>query len=47
MAEAVIVSACRTPIGKFQGKLASFRAPQLGAFASQSALNSGFARSTK
>ena len=33
MAEAVIVSACRTPIGKFQGKLASFRAPQLGAFA--------------
>jgi len=33
MAEAVIVSACRTPIGKFQGKLASFRSPQLGAFA--------------
>ena len=32
MSDAVIVSACRTPIGKFQGKLASFRAPQLGAF---------------
>jgi acetyl-CoA C-acetyltransferase len=31
MAEAVLVSACRTPIGRFQGKLASFRAPALGA----------------
>ena len=31
MFEAVIVSACRTPIAKFQGKLASMRAPQLGA----------------
>lgn len=33
MSDAVIVSACRTPIGKFQGKLASLRAPQLGAIA--------------
>jgi len=29
--EVVIASACRTPIAKFQGGLASFRAPQLGA----------------
>ncbi len=33
MAEAVLVSACRTPIGRFQGKYASLRAPQLGAIA--------------
>ena len=33
MAEAVLVSACRTPIGRFQGKFASLRAPQLGAIA--------------
>jgi acetyl-CoA C-acetyltransferase len=31
--EVVIVSACRTPIGKFQGGLSSFSAPQLGALA--------------
>ena len=31
MPEAVLVSACRTPIGKFQGKLASLRSPDLGA----------------
>ena len=31
MFDAVIVSACRTPIAKFQGKLASLRAPQMGA----------------
>lgn len=31
MPEAVIVSACRTPIGKFMGALADFTAPQLGA----------------
>ena len=31
MAEAFIVQASRTPIGKFQGGLASVRAPQLGA----------------
>jgi acetyl-CoA C-acetyltransferase len=29
----VIASACRTPIGKFQGSLAPFRAPELGALA--------------
>jgi len=29
--DAVIISACRTPVGKFQGSLASFTAPQLGA----------------
>jgi acetyl-CoA C-acetyltransferase len=33
MIDAVIVSACRTPIGRFQGGLASFKAPQLGAIA--------------
>ena len=38
MAEAVIVSACRTPIGRFQGKLASFRAPDLGAIAIRAAV---------
>jgi acetyl-CoA C-acetyltransferase len=31
MTNVVIASACRTPIGKFQGTLASFTAPQLGA----------------
>jgi acetyl-CoA C-acetyltransferase len=31
MKEAVIVSAVRTPVGKFQGSLQSFSAPQLGA----------------
>lgn len=33
MKEAVIVSAVRTPIGKFQGSLQPFSAPQLGALA--------------
>ena len=33
MKEVVLVSACRTPIGKFQGGLAGFRAPELGALA--------------
>ncbi|MFO0982228.1 MAG: acetyl-CoA C-acetyltransferase [Planctomycetota bacterium] len=33
MPEAVIVSACRTPIGRFAGGLASLRAPELGAIA--------------
>jgi acetyl-CoA C-acetyltransferase len=31
MKEVVIVSAVRTPIGKFQGSLLSFAAPRLGA----------------
>jgi len=31
--EVVIAGACRTPIGKFQGGLAGFSAPQLGALA--------------
>ena len=38
MKEVVIVSACRTPIGKFQGGLAGFTAPQLGALAITEAL---------
>jgi acetyl-CoA C-acetyltransferase len=38
MPEAVIVSACRTPIGKFQGGLSSFRAPELGTIAIREAL---------
>ena len=33
MKEVVIAGACRTPIGKFQGGLAGFSAPQLGALA--------------
>jgi len=36
--EVVIVSACRTPIAKFQGSLAGFRAPDLGALALAEAL---------
>ena len=39
MKEVVIVSACRTPIGKFQGGLAGFRAPELGALAIREALS--------
>lgn len=38
MDEAVIVSACRTPIGRFQGALADFSAPKLGAIAIREAL---------
>ncbi len=38
MTEAVIVSACRSPIGRFQGSLSSLRAPQLGALALREAL---------
>jgi len=38
MSNAVIVSACRTPIGRFQGGLASFRAPELGAIAVRAAM---------
>ncbi len=38
MRDAVIVSACRTPVGRFQGGLASFRAPQLGALAVREAM---------
>ena len=29
--DAVIISGCRTPVGKFQGSLSDFRAPELGA----------------
>src|SRR5438270_12531419 len=29
--DAVIISAVRTPVGKFQGSLSDFRAPELGA----------------
>ena len=36
--EVVIASACRTPIGKFQGGLSGFRAPELGALAITEAL---------
>ncbi|HLU37988.1 MAG TPA: acetyl-CoA C-acetyltransferase [Planctomycetota bacterium] len=38
MGRPVIVSAVRTPIGKFQGGLASFTAPQLGAIAVKEAI---------
>ena len=36
--DVVIASACRTPIGKFQGGLQSFRAPELGALAAEEAI---------
>ena len=39
MTNAVIVSACRTPIGRFNGGLSSFSAPQLGAMAIKEALS--------
>ena len=38
MKEIVIISAVRTPIGKFQGALKSFTAPQLGALAVKAAV---------
>ncbi|MBK7644733.1 MAG: acetyl-CoA C-acetyltransferase [Planctomycetes bacterium] len=38
MKEVVIVSACRTPIAKFQGSFSGFRAPELGALAVAEAL---------
>ncbi len=38
MKEAVIVSAVRTPVGKFQGSLQPFSAPQLGALVVREAL---------
>ena len=38
MQEAVIVSAARTPIGKFQGSLTGFTAPKLGAIAVREAV---------
>jgi len=38
MANPVIVSACRTAIGKFQGALTSMRAPQIGAIAIKEAI---------
>ncbi|MBL8860112.1 MAG: acetyl-CoA C-acetyltransferase [Planctomycetes bacterium] len=38
MRDVVIVSACRTPVAKFQGALTPFRAPDLGAFAIAEAL---------
>ena len=38
MGEAVIVSAVRTAVGKFQGSLQGFRAPQLGAMAVREAV---------
>lgn len=38
MKDVVIASACRTPIGKFQGALEGFSAPDLGALAATEAL---------
>src|SRR5208283_3060965 len=38
MKDAVIVSAVRTPVGKFQGSLQSFSAPKLGALVVREAL---------
>lgn len=39
MSDVFLVSACRTPIGRFQGGLSSFRAPELGALAVREALS--------
>jgi acetyl-CoA C-acetyltransferase len=39
MREAVIVAAVRTPVGKFQGSLASFAAPRLGALVVREAVH--------
>jgi acetyl-CoA C-acetyltransferase len=39
MTEVYIVSACRTPIGRFQGGLSKFKAPALGGLAVKEALN--------
>ena len=36
--DVVIISGCRTPVGKFQGSLSDFRAPQLGAIAVREAV---------
>ena len=36
--DVVIISGCRTPVGKFQGSLSSFSAPQLGAIAVREAV---------
>src|ERR1700678_2913902 len=38
MKEAVIVSAVRTPVGKFQGSLGTFAAPKIGALAVREAV---------
>ena len=38
MTDVVIASAVRTPIGRFQGALSSFTAPQLGAIAARAAI---------
>src|SRR5947209_4197789 len=37
--DVVIISGCRTPVGKFQGSLSSFTAPQLGAMAVREAVH--------
>jgi acetyl-CoA C-acetyltransferase len=36
--DVVIISGCRTPVGKFQGSLSDFTAPQLGAIAVREAI---------
>lgn len=38
MGQPVLVSACRTPLGKFQGGLSSLRAPQLGSLVVREAI---------
>ena len=38
MTDVVLASACRTPIGRFQGTLSSFTAPQLGAHVAAEAI---------
>src|SRR5277367_4194076 len=36
--DVVIISGCRTPVGKFQGSLSDFSAPQLGSIAVREAV---------
>ena len=38
MKDVFLVSACRTPVGRFQGSLSGFKAPELGALAIRNAL---------
>ncbi|MEI8383264.1 MAG: beta-ketoacyl synthase N-terminal-like domain-containing protein, partial [Planctomycetota bacterium] len=38
MTDVMILSACRTPIGKFQGALSSLTGPELGSIAMRAAL---------
>ena len=44
--DVVIISGCRTPVGKFQGSLSDLNAPQLGAFVVREAVKRANIQST-